>query len=393
MPIGLWDQDLSLEIIQSWFSLSDEDGWIGREQILGAEARSKVPAEFTTQYPHYANPPTLFIAIDQFLTRLEEEKERYGGSYQSDFGQEHFALKNGTVHNSVYLGDPASAHAFLRSLYPQLKKHFEWFRRTQKGEIKGYDREAFSTKEGYRWRGRTPDHCLTSGIDDYPRARPPHPGELHLDLHCWMGLMTKLLRNIAQQVSEFNDSKELQRIEDGILHNLDDLHWSPESQAYCDQTVDSYEENVAVCHLGYISIFPVLLGLLPPQHPHLGAVLKLIRDEDHLWSAYGLRSLSKLDRYYGTGENYWRGPIWININYLALASLYKNYMFTAGPHQQLAQDIYTELRKNVVNNVKAEYQRTGIIWEQYNPETGSGQRTKAFTGWTSMIVNIMAERY
>jgi len=40
--IGAWDNDLSLEIIKSWIDLVDENGWVGREQILGEEARSKV---------------------------------------------------------------------------------------------------------------------------------------------------------------------------------------------------------------------------------------------------------------------------------------------------------------------------------------------------------------
>lgn len=40
--IGAWDNDLSLEIFKSWLNLADEDGWIGREQILGDEARSRV---------------------------------------------------------------------------------------------------------------------------------------------------------------------------------------------------------------------------------------------------------------------------------------------------------------------------------------------------------------
>jgi mannosyl-oligosaccharide glucosidase len=34
----------SLEILKSWVDLIDEDGWVGREQILGEEARSKVRA-------------------------------------------------------------------------------------------------------------------------------------------------------------------------------------------------------------------------------------------------------------------------------------------------------------------------------------------------------------
>ena len=36
---------VSLDILQDWIDLIDEDGWVGREQILGEEARSK--ASFT----------------------------------------------------------------------------------------------------------------------------------------------------------------------------------------------------------------------------------------------------------------------------------------------------------------------------------------------------------
>lgn len=35
------------------------------------------------------------------------------------------------------------------------------------------------------------------------------------------------------------------------------------------------------------------------------------------------------------------------------------------------------------------WQETGFAWEQYNPETGKGQRTQHFTGWTSLVVKIM----
>lgn len=61
-----------------------------------------------------------------------------------------------------------------------------------------------------------------------------------------------------------------------------------------------------------------------------------------------------------------------------------------GPQQERARSIYIELRKNLVETVFREWERTGFAWEQYNPETGEGQRTQHFTGWTSLVVNIMA---
>jgi mannosyl-oligosaccharide glucosidase len=325
LPIADWDIDLTLEIVKSWFNLMDEDGWIAREQILGAEARSKVPAEFQTQYPHYANPPTLFFVIDAFVDKLRKSN----GSEppcKNCLHQDEWLV-------TASLDNPEVGLQYLRRLYPPLQRQFNWFRKTQAGDVKSYDREAYSTKEAYRWRGRTETHCLTSGLDDYPRPQPPHPGELHVDLLSWVGVMAKSLANVADALGHAKDVDTYKKILTAIERNLDDLHWSEREGCYCDATVDDFEENQLVCHKGYISLFPFLTGLLRADSPKLGRLLKLMGDEEELWSPYGLRSLSKKDELYGTKENYWRSPVWININYLAIVQLYVRQL----PSSTLAQ--------------------------------------------------------
>lgn len=314
LPIADYDLDLALEVVKSWFSLMDEDGWIGREQILGPEARSKVPAEFQTQYPHYANPPTMFFIVDTLIAKLGSLNGTTPPATEVVDKQKHVT--------SVFVKSPELAINYLQELYPRLKKHYNWFRKTQFGDLKSYERDSFSNKEGYRWRGRTVQHILTSGLDDYPRPQPPHPGELHVDLMSWMGMMTKSLKNVATFLEYTDDVAEYNVIETAILRNIDDLHWSEKDKCYCDATIDDYEENSLVCHKGYISLFPFLTGLMDPASEKLGHVLNLLGDEEELWSDYGIRSLSKKDEFYGTGENYWRGPIWMNMNYLALTQLF-----------------------------------------------------------------------
>ena len=313
LPIAEWDMDLALEIVKSWFNLMDNDGWISREQILGSEARSKVPPEFQVQYPHYANPPTLFLVVNEFLAKLEKAN----GSLPAHKEQ----LSKGIPLSMAHIDNLEVGAEFLRQLHPLLKRQFNWFRHTQYGDIKSYDREAYSTKEAYRWRGRTLDHVFPSGLDDYPRPQPPHPGELHVDLMSWVGLMAKTLINMSLALEMPEEAEMYGKILRAIEHNLVDLHWSEEEGCFCDATIDDFEEHKLVCHKGYVSLFPFLAGLMKPDDEKTGKILDLLGDEEELFSAHGIRSLSMKSELYGTNENYWRSPVWININYMALQQL------------------------------------------------------------------------
>lgn len=201
--------------------------------------------------------------------------------------------------------------------------------------------------------------------------------------------MAKTLIKIADAVDLPDDAHEYTGVLHAIERNLVDLHWSEEEGVFCDATIDAFEEHTLVCHKGYVSLFPFLVGLLKPDDPKLGKTLDLLGDEEELFSPHGIRSLSKKSEFYGTAENYWRSPVWVNINYLALAQL-RDLALQEGPYKAKARDLYTRLRKNLVETVYNSWEETGFAWEQYNPETGQGQRTQHFTGWTSLVVKIMA---
>jgi mannosyl-oligosaccharide glucosidase len=121
---------------------------------------------------------------------------------------------------SKFIEHPDMARHYLNAIYQPLKKHYDWFRRTQRGQIKQYGRKARSRTEAYRWRGRSETHVLTSGMDDYPRGLA-HAGELHLDLMSWMGFFTRTMKEIAGYIEEKEDERTFQEIEQAILENLD----------------------------------------------------------------------------------------------------------------------------------------------------------------------------
>ncbi|KAL3511427.1 hypothetical protein ACH5RR_030828 [Cinchona calisaya] len=64
------DIHICLDIIGHWLDLMNVYGWIPGEQILGAEALSKVPVEFVRQHPTNGNPPTLFLVLRDVICSI-----------------------------------------------------------------------------------------------------------------------------------------------------------------------------------------------------------------------------------------------------------------------------------------------------------------------------------
>ena len=377
--ISKFNPELSSKIIKSWLNLINVEGWIPREVILGLEAEARVPKEFVTQKTSNGNPPTLFLTLNSMI-------------------------------ESNQLSDD-----YLKAIFPKLQLWYDWYQSTQSGLN-------YST---YRWRGRDQTtlkelnpKTLTSGLDDYPRSSSPSSDEIHLDLRCWMAFAAKVMYTISSKIN--HQSVSMYKSLSETLHNndlLNSLHWSNENQMYCDWGWNSLKVRLrlnkegqakerrelikanysCIPEVGYVSLFPLLLNILDPDNPKLGKVLSDLRDPEQLWTPFGIRSLSKKSQYYNKYNTdvdppYWRGPIWININFLALKALHK-YSQLNGVHSLQAKQIYNELRSNLIENVFKEYFRTGFIWEQYDDITGHGKGSHPFTGWSALIVLIMAERY
>lgn len=373
------------------------EGWIPREVILGDEARAKVPVEFWIQNNQFANPPTLFLPLYHVIHKV-----------------------NQSINSNSGIKDAQNDMIYLNRVFKRLSHWYDWFNKTQIGK----------TPFTYRWRGRFSDSklelnpkTLTSGLDDYPRASHPNEQERHLDLRCWMAWASKVMADLSDIIGNPSNSY---RVHYETLKNnkiLDELHWS--SVQYADyglhsdrirlvrqKPVDEKQQTNQlpmirsveveptyqfVNSAGYVSLFPMLLELIDADSPKLAAVLDQIRDSKKLWTNFGLRSLARDAPLYDKRNTehdppYWRGAIWININYLALKSL-KFYSSIDGPYREKAACIYSELRNNIINNMIKNYETTGYIWEQYHDITGRGQGSHPFTGWSSLVVAIMAEIY
>ncbi|KAE9454234.1 hypothetical protein C3L33_13867, partial [Rhododendron williamsianum] len=290
--IWRWDIQICLDIVGHWLDLMNVEGWIPREQILGAEALSKVPEEFVLQHPTNGNPPTLFLVLRETLK--DDMMQEYGSTAKllSDFA----------ILNQMHFDDAYGAY-------------FDFGNHTEKVRLS--------------WQE-------VGGTNHYASR--------------------ELVRELLERPR---------------------LRFVP--------------------HIGYVSLFPFMWRILPPDSLILEKQLDLISNRSILWTDYGLRSLSKTSSMYMKRNTehdppYWRGPIWMNMNYLILSSLH-HYSKENGPYKDKAKTMYSDLRSNLIRNIVRNYQQTGYFWEQYDQKKGKGKGARVFTGWTSLVLLIMAEAY
>ena len=438
LVIASWDGAIARDILSHWSGLITSGGWVAREQILGVEARGRVPREFIPQHTTHANPPTLLLHLEAQIARLAANSANAG-------------------HSAGARREADEIVRWLRAVLPSLSRWFSWFVRSQRGEVEGT----------FRWRGRLREegggvsgeklhvNTLASGLDDYPRASHPDVLERHVDLYCWVARGAAIMASASQTLAahsattEMNDSRgsfaaasekggagddarggverarwSAEAARFGALHehlraNLDRWHWDAASGSYADFgshiAGGDVEEHVVyrcaeatagggaidvalptgqcppshprrmyplgdgaggmmrrpifvaprtatgrparpklgfIDRVGYVTLMPLMMRLLPPSSPKLGALLAVLNGDGkntRLWTKYGLRSLARADLFYGQGNApgdmpYWRGPIWMNMNYLALSGLHY-YARVEGPWQPLALERYTALRK------------------------------------------------
>lgn len=370
--IRRWDPATSRRILAHWLDLMTASGWIPREQILGQEARSRVPEEFIAQYPSAANPPTLFLVLSDMAAEGSDEDIE-----------------------------------FLKAAWPRLDRWFRWYNTTQSGPLPG----------SYRWRGRDATSStelnpktLTSGLDDYPRASHPSEDERHVDLRCWMAIAARAMSRVESRLSASFGTSENSLMEYAELADrlenyeiLKYLHWDPMQRAFADYGLDSPdvvlhkgrrvidnngslpELGFVSQHAGYVTMFPLALKLIPAEAPELSDVLDILASPEHMWSPHGLRSLASSSPIYDAWNTehdppYWRGAVWVNINYLILDALRTKY--AAHPR---ALATARALRENLVSTIGGQYDARGFVFENYDDKTGQGRGCFPFTGWSALV--------
>ena len=255
------------------------------------------------------NPPTLLLAVHKLLRKLQPamavEVSEEGDSFSFDDSfasnapsddhfasdapfDDHFASSNAPFDDSFVSDAPINDHfasdtpptdhfsssdaqTFAEAIFPSLQRWLQYIEHTQQSALPG----------AFRWYGRTNDHCLASGIDDFPRPSPMSPREGHVDLLSWLAFGTKALRDLA--VVAFGDgavAQELAQKSNSLRECLDD-YWDETAGFFGDIGEKSGVSSVET-HVGYVGLLPLALELLETDDPRLAKLLDAIEDPERV---------------------------------------------------------------------------------------------------------------
>lgn len=188
-------------------------------------------------------------------------------------------------------------------------------------------------------------------------------------------LFAQSLRSLSKLFRETNiedKEKEFETYAQDIEKELLAKCFNPDKNLFFDVTKNDRKLNTPTC----FSVLPIILDNLPSKIIR-NVIEKHILNPIEFWLPYGIPSVPKNDPNFNPGGEklLWRGPVFINVNWLIFNALKK------WGYKKEAQ----ELREKTVNLVlKSDFR------EFYNPLTGEGLGEKNY-GWSTLVADMLED--
>ncbi|OGO41866.1 MAG: hypothetical protein A2W36_04340 [Chloroflexi bacterium RBG_16_58_14] len=206
-------------------------------------------------------------------------------------------------------------------------------------------------------------HPFSSGLDDSPLWDEGMPVESP-DLNTYLCLQQEILAKIADTIGLKEDARMWEERAQEMNERMLKKMWDAKSGFFWAR-----RNGVPIRVRTPFSLFPLLTGRLPAKVTQR-LVDHLTRPEE-FWSRYPVPTVARIDHHYSP-EQMWRGPTWVNVNYLLIEGLQKSG--------------YGELAKELSHRTLALINAQDDIYEYYNPETGANPPNAAsIFGWSSAV--------
>ncbi len=213
-------------------------------------------------------------------------------------------------------------------------------------------------------------HPYSSGLDDSPLWDAGMPVTA-VDLNTYLYLQMEALARIAQVLDEKTAAETWQARASALLAKMNAKLWDPRAGLYWD-----YLQTRPVTIRTPFSMFPLLTGHLEPEVAQ--RIVENLTDPKTFWPRYPVPTVALTEPSYNQVQM-WRGPAWVNVNYLLQEGLERS------GYDKVAKDLRDRTLEMIINYPD--------IYEYYNPETGApGIKAATSFGWSAALFIEMVLR-
>lgn len=211
-------------------------------------------------------------------------------------------------------------------------------------------------------------HPYSSGLDDSPLWDRGMPVESP-DLNTYLYLQMETLARIAVEIGQKHEVGNWKRKADTLLRLLLHKRWDEERGIF-----NATHRGRKLGVLTPFNLFPLLTGRLPTAIS--ARLIGHIVNRDEFWTNFPVPTVAVNQPQYDP-EQMWRGPTWINVNYLLIEGLFKS------GYPELGQ----VLRRRTLELLLAK----SDFYEYYHPESGDNPPKAApIFGWSAALFIDMA---
>ncbi len=231
---------------------------------------------------------------------------------------------------------------FLRIVFENNKKFMLWCRNNRRK----------TEKELYSWHTNPElnNRCDESGMDNSPRFDTE--SDLYaVDFSCYIANETRYMKKIADELGDKENSDFFTEWNKKANADINSILWCEENGFYYDFdiTADRFSKVSSVA-----SFLPIFAGVCDKEQ--CAKLVEHLNNPKDFGTEFPVPSISKKDKSFGT--DMWRGPVWINYNYMISKGL-ADY-----GHHCLSQNI----KDKTLDVINEWYNRTGTVYEFYDSE-------------------------
>jgi len=211
-------------------------------------------------------------------------------------------------------------------------------------------------------------HPFSSGLDDNPLWDGGMP-VVAPDLNTYLIIQCDSLAKIARLIGDEDAAQRYTEMSDSLLADMIKHSWDETSGVF-----RALHNGEPISTLTPFNLLPLLIDRLPEAIT--ARLVQNLTDPNLFWTPYPIATVSVSDPSFDPMQM-WRGPVWININYLFIEALER--------HGRL--ELAAQLRQKTLELIM----KHDDIYEYYHPMTGERPPKAApMFGWSAALFIEMA---